>query len=81
MDIVDAAQVLEFGRCIASIRAEFGECGSKSLGTTSSSAAGAAATEICPKTTRRQFLGIREVEDELLNSTPLAPDDDIIINW
>ena len=76
MDIVDAAQVLEFGRCITSIRAEFGECG-----TTSSSAAAAVSTETCPKTTRRQFLGIREVENVLLNSTPLAPDDDIIINW
>jgi hypothetical protein len=73
--------VLEFGRCITSIRAEFGEYGSKSVGTTTSSAASAAATEIGSETSRRQFLGISEVDDVLRNSTPLAPDDDIIINW
>jgi hypothetical protein len=63
-----AAQVLEFGRCITSIRAEFGQ-----------SAAVVAGTDT--EASRRQFLGIRRVEDALLDSTPLAPDDDIIINW
>lgn len=74
-----ASQVLEFGRCITSIRAEFGTNGTKSASTTSSSAAVAA--EIETETSRRQFLGIDTAKHAPLDSAPLAPDDDIIINW
>ena len=62
-----ATQVLEFGRCITSIRTDtLSKAGDKECET---------------ETSRRLFLGICKREDVLLDSTPLAPDDDIIINW
>jgi hypothetical protein len=75
--------VLEFGRCITSIRAEFGPYASKGSAAAASSASSSAAAvaKAEDEASRRQFLGIHEAEDSLLDSTPLAPDDDIIINW